>query len=286
MSVDVKRDNVGVRKCPKCGSVWYTALPKCAFCGVEGEELKGPIPPSKLALGRGGVSTLPVPKETASEPPAPPEAKPVPPPAENPAVEAAPAPTEKLKEKDEPTTLLTPPPLPPAEASTPSPAGPAPAAPPSPPPAAPAPERAAISSGVAARKPLVRLEPKKEDPTGAAPLAPKIPSATVPLVFGLLGLVACLGMILLVQVRHDRVLGVLVLLGWAVLAPFGPFAWFAGQRHLDRCRELGFRAAATACAGKILGMAAVFLLTFELSALAIYMAVQLLSGKGLELPPK
>ena len=27
------------KKCPKCCAVWYTALPKCAFCGVEGEEV-------------------------------------------------------------------------------------------------------------------------------------------------------------------------------------------------------------------------------------------------------
>src|SRR5437773_2548522 len=26
------------KKCPKCGAVWYTALTKCAFCGIEGEE--------------------------------------------------------------------------------------------------------------------------------------------------------------------------------------------------------------------------------------------------------
>ncbi|HEV3027598.1 MAG TPA: hypothetical protein VG457_08510, partial [Planctomycetota bacterium] len=63
--METSRGNVGVRKCPKCGSVWYTALPKCAFCGVEGEEVKGPIPPSKLNMGRGGVATLTGPKDPA-----------------------------------------------------------------------------------------------------------------------------------------------------------------------------------------------------------------------------
>ena len=29
---------MSVRKCPKCGAVWHTALLKCAFCGIEGEE--------------------------------------------------------------------------------------------------------------------------------------------------------------------------------------------------------------------------------------------------------
>ena len=50
---------MGVRKCPKCGSVWYTALTKCAFCGVEGDEVKGPISPAKLNLGKRGVESGP-----------------------------------------------------------------------------------------------------------------------------------------------------------------------------------------------------------------------------------
>ncbi|HZE98224.1 MAG TPA: hypothetical protein VE981_14430 [Planctomycetota bacterium] len=35
------------KKCPKCGAVWYTELPKCAFCGVEGVEQ-----PSSTHTGR------------------------------------------------------------------------------------------------------------------------------------------------------------------------------------------------------------------------------------------
>jgi len=58
---------MAVRKCPKCGSVWYTALTKCAFCGVEGEEVKGPISPAKLNLGKKGVESGPPPGHSASD---------------------------------------------------------------------------------------------------------------------------------------------------------------------------------------------------------------------------
>ncbi|MBI3856441.1 MAG: hypothetical protein HY293_12210, partial [Planctomycetes bacterium] len=67
---------MGVRKCPKCGSVWYTALVNCAFCGVEGEEVKGPISPAKLNLSHGGVSTAPPPATPAAEAAPPPEPPP------------------------------------------------------------------------------------------------------------------------------------------------------------------------------------------------------------------
>jgi hypothetical protein len=97
-----------------------------------------------------------------------------------------------------------------------------------------------------------------------------------------LGVLACIGLPLLAELRHDRVLGVLALLGWAVMAPFGPFAWFTGQRYADRCHALGFRPSSLAHAGKALGMATAFLLTFEFSALALYLAVQILSGRGPE----
>jgi hypothetical protein len=70
-----------------------------------------------------------------------------------------------------------------------------------------------------------------------------------------------------------------LLLAWSILAPFAPFAWFAGQRYLDQCRALGFVPAGGADTGKALGKIATFLIVFEFSALAIFIAVQSLSGK-------
>ena len=109
--------------------------------------------------------------------------------------------------------------------------------------------------------------------------APLIPSATVPLVFGVLGLVSSALLPLIGLVQHDRVLVILMLLGWSILAPFAPFAWFAGQRYLDKCRALGFAPGSAAQTGKFLGRLASFLLVFEFSALSVFVAIQALSGK-------
>jgi len=221
-----------VRKCPKCGSVWYTELPKCAFCGVEGEEVKGPISPAKLNISHGGVSAAPKPGEESSV---------VVKPDESPAPAPAPAAVEK-------------PPAPPPEPPPPPPkAEPAPLPPPMRPVAKPA-------------------------PVATAP-APQIPSATVPLVFGALGFVACLLLPGIGALSHDRVFVILSLLAWAILAPFAPFAWFTGQRYLDQCRSLGFVPVPSAATGKTIGKVATFLIVFEFSAIAVVVAVQSLSGK-------
>ena len=226
---------MAVRKCPKCGSVWYTELEKCAFCGVEGEEVKGPISPAKLNLSHGGVSAGLKPGEESSV-----VLKPEgdPPPAA-PAVEKPPPP---------PVVQAPPPPPPP---------------PPEPAPLPPAPPMRPVA---------------KPAPAASAP-APQIPSATVPFVFGTLGVVACLLLPGIGALSHDRVLVILLLLAWAVLAPFAPFAWFSGQRYLDQCRALGFVPVGGAETGKTLGKLATFLIVFEFSALAIFIAVQSLSGK-------
>ena len=81
------------------------------------------------------------------------------------------------------------------------------------------------------------------------------------------------------MVQRDRVLVILSLLGWSILAPFAPFAWFAGQRYIDPCLALGFGPAASARTGVLLGRLATFVIVFEFSALAIFVAVQALSGK-------
>jgi hypothetical protein len=109
--------------------------------------------------------------------------------------------------------------------------------------------------------------------------APQIPSATVPLVFGGLGALACAMLPLIATLRHDRVQEILALLAFAILAPFAPFAWFSGQRYVDRCLAQGFAPASAARSGKVLGMLASFLLVFEFSALSIFIVVQGLSGK-------
>lgn len=285
--METKRETVGVRKCPKCGSVWYTALPKCAFCGIEGEEIKGPISPSKLNLGRGGVTSAPAPKDPAPEPAAAPAAAPaapapVPPPSA--AAAEAPAPDPPREKAVEPAPAPAPPP-PPVEAAPPV---PVPVESRAPVPGSPVEkkERLPLRSEGLLGKPAMAREPRQEERGAPAPAAPVIPSATVPLVCGFLGILACLGLPAMIEIRHDRVLGVLALLAWALLAPLGPAAWFTAQRYAERCHALGFRPSPTAATGKVLGMTGTFLVTLEFSAIAVFVAVQVLSGRITELPWK
>jgi len=239
---------MSVRTCPKCGSVWYTALVNCAFCGVEGEEVKGPVSPARLNLGHASVASGPPPETKASEPSAAPAA----PPSELP----PPPPEPKAAPPAEAVPIRAPAAAPP----------PAPEKPPPVPEAPPRPERAASPRPAAAV------------PPATAP-APRIPSAVVPLVFAGLGTLACAILPGTAILRHDRVAVVLALLSFAVLSPFAPFAWLAGQRYADRCRALGFAPASAAHSGKILGVLASFLLVFEISALSVFIAIQGLSGK-------
>lgn len=253
---------MSVKKCPKCGSVWYTALVKCAFCGVEGEEVKGPISPAKLNLVHGGVAAGPPkpaePSPVAELPPPPAEAKAPEPPA--PAPEPVPEiklPTPVERPPDPPPA---PPPVEPKLKDLPAPIDPKPPAPPV------RPER---------KLPPRVAQPEVESTTPA----PMIPSATVPLVFGVLGLVSSAMLPLIGLVQKDRVLVILMLLAWSILAHFAPSAWFLGQRYLDQCRALGFAPASAAKTGKFLGRLASFLLVLEFSALAVFVAIQALSGK-------
>jgi len=248
---------MAVRKCPKCGSVWYTALVNCAFCGVEGEEVKGPISPAKLNLAHGGVSSGPpagskesgVPVQNQPPPP-------LPEPKEASPAEAAPTRVENPAPSPIPMNL---PPIP-ETAPPPIPAKPS-----------PIPEPVLRPGRAPVLRPVSLLEP-------AAP-APRIPSAIVPVVFAGLGIVAGAILPLMGALRHLRIAELLALLGFAILSPFAPFAWFAGQRYADQCRVLGFAPASAARTGRILGLLASFLLVFEISALAIIVVVQGLSGK-------
>jgi hypothetical protein len=71
------------------------------------------------------------------------------------------------------------------------------------------------------------LVPRIEPATAPAP---SIPSAVVPLVFAVLGIVACAILPLIATLLRDRVVEILALLAFAILSPFAPFAWMAGQR--------------------------------------------------------
>jgi hypothetical protein len=135
----------------------------------------------------------------------------------------------------------------------------------------PLPEPVLRPARAPALRPVIPLEP-------AAP-APRIPSAIVPVVFAGLGIVAGAILPLMGVLRYHRIADLLALLGFAILSPFAPFAWFAGQRYADQCRILGFAPATAARTGRILGLLGSFLLVFEISALAILVVVQGLSGK-------
>ena len=281
---------MGVRKCPKCGSMWYTALPKCAFCGVEGEEVKGPISPAKLNLGKRGVESGPPSGHSASDRDlaSPSSAKA----SEDISADAKVAVAEppEAKEAPEPAKAEAPPPEPPKEA-VPEPPAPRPEPPPvrleppaprpEPAPPPPRPERHAPSfapsrENTSEGKP--RPAAARMDPPPTVP-APRIPSATVPMVFGWLGLIAGVLLPLTMLVRHDKIQVTLALLAWAILAPFAPSAWFSAQRYVDECRSLGFMPAPGAQTGKVLGMLATSLIVLEFSALAIFVAFQILQGK-------
>jgi hypothetical protein len=109
--------------------------------------------------------------------------------------------------------------------------------------------------------------------------APAIPSAMVPLVFGVLGLIAALLLPLTWLVQQDKIKVTFAVLAWALLAPLSPFAWLTAERYADKCRALGFAPAPSASTGKILGMVACFLTVFEFSGLAVFIVVQIIAGK-------
>lgn len=114
-------------------------------------------------------------------------------------------------------------------------------------------------------------------PAGLAPSpppAPRLPSALVPPVFGALGLAAAALLPAAFLAASDRVTVILLFLGVALFAPFGPLAWWAGWRYQVRCAELGFRPSPAARAGGLLGIAVTFLLSAQGSALAFLRALR------------
>ena len=132
-------------------------------------------------------------------------------------------------------------------------------------------------------KPAAEAAPKTEkiDPTPApspVPLGPQVGSSSVPFVFSLLGLAACLALPLAIHFQEHRVLGVLGPLAAGILAPFAPFAWLAGLRHEDRCRHLNLIPSGLGRAGRILGAISTFVLVFNISMLAVIAVVLRLSA--------
>lgn len=218
------------KKCPKCSAVWYTALSKCAFCGIEGEEQ-----PTSTHTGR-------LPEKAA------PEAQPEPAkiPAEVAVAEATPLPPTHADPEPAPVKVETPPlPL-------------------------PAPEP------VAALIPLEAGEKRPEPST--LPPAPRVPSAKVPVVFALLGLLACALLPIAAFLPADRIVVILAYLAGALLLPFAPLAWLTGRHYEDRCVDLGFKPAALGRSGRLLGMAVTILISLEGSLLAFVAAIRLISA--------
>lgn len=227
------------KKCPKCGAVWYTELPKCAFCGVEGVEQ-----PTSTHTGR--LPEKPVP---AAEPEL---AKPS---ADVAVAEATPVPPTHTDPDPTPAS--------PVKAET---------------PLAPILEtKPAIETKPAPG--LVPLEPfeKKPDPATLPP-APRVPSAKLPVVLGLLGLAACAVLPVAVFMELGRIPSILAYLLGAILLPFAPLSWLAGRHYEDRCVDLGFRPAPLGRSGRLLGMAVTILISLEGSVLAFVAAIRLISA--------
>jgi hypothetical protein len=229
------------RKCPKCSAVWYTALLKCAFCGIEGVEQASSTHTGRLPEKPApAAQAMPEPLEAAV---AVAEATPVP--ATSP--EAAKAAEEKLAAAAEPAPVLE---------------------------TKPAAAEIVVAPAAGPEPGLTPLAPgeKRPDPSTLPP-APRIPSAKVPVIFALLGLAAGALLPVATFLHLNRIADIMALLAVAILVPFAPLAWGLGRRYEDRCIDLGFRPAAPGRTGRLLGMVVTFLLAAEASALAVLSAL-------------
>src|SRR6185369_1918391 len=185
--------------------------------------------------------------------------------------EAAPPPPPPSAPEPPPVVAVEPPPkveLPPPKIEEPAP----------PPPVVEAPRASEVIDRFKSKgyKPM-NMKLDATDPTSLP--APAIPSSMVPLVFGVLGVVASVLLPSTALIQHNKIQVTFAVLAWAILAPFAPFAWLTAQRYADQCRSLGFSPAPAANTGKLLGMAACFLTVFEFSGLAVFIVVQILAGR-------
>jgi hypothetical protein len=229
-----------VKKCPTCGSVWYSALPKCAFCGVEGVEQEMAVLTGKV---HGERSTEAAPKPEPKEPEvAVAEATPVPPTSADAPAPAAEVKPETAQKKTEPIALVR-----------------------------------DVPQGKTEPVPVVRDEPAAPRPPLTP--APQLPSAAVPLVFGWIGVGAFLLLLACLYAEENRVIGSVGYIAYAVLAPFAPFAWLLGQRYVDACDEMGFEPAGQARLGRILGIIGTFVLIFQAAVAALLVAVLRIAQK-------
>lgn len=217
------------KKCPKCSAVWYTALPKCAFCGIEGVEV-----PTSTHTGR-------LPEKPA------------------PAVQLEPAKVESSTAVAEAT------PVPPTSADVPVPV-PVPVDP-TPVPVAPDPVPVLETKAAEPEKPAIALTPlppgfKKPDPATLPP-APRVPSSKVPVTFALLGLAAAALLPAAMYASMNRILTLLAYLVGGILIPYGPLAWWTGRRYEERCIDLGYKPASSGRLGRLLGTSVTMLLAIE-----------------------
>jgi hypothetical protein len=106
------------------------------------------------------------------------------------------------------------------------------------------------------------------------PPAPSLPSATVPVVFALLGLTAAIVLPWATFAALGKTAKVLGFLSGALLTPFAPAAWWAGLHYEHRCARLGFAPSIVGRAGRALGMVATSLLSLEGSVLAFLNALR------------
>lgn len=210
---------MATKKCVKCGSTWTSALPACAFCGGEAEEM--PDPAALKILSR-------------PQPPPPPPPPPEPEPAQEPEAEIEDqAAVATAPESEAPAPLPEPEP-------TPTPA------------------------------PVVRQPP---------PPVAVGPSHKVSMVLGLVSLAACAAIPLAVHFQAHKVLGFMGLILCALLAPVPPAAWVAGVRYERRAREAGLAPHPGGKWGRLIGLAATFLVLLEVSATAVLVTVLRLQGK-------
>lgn len=228
------------KKCPKCSAVWYTALPKCAFCGIEGVEVptsthtgrlpEKPVPavqlePVKTESATAVAEATPIPATSTDAPVA--EATPIPAPL--------PAPAAVAETKPVAVDSVAPPPVVPA---------------------------------------LTPLPPelKRPDPK-TLPAAPRVPSSKVPVAFGLLGLAAAVLLPVAMFAPMNRILTIVAFLLGGALLPYAPLAWFTGRRYEDRCIDLGYRPASSGRLGRLLGTAVTIVLALEGAVAALLTAL-------------
>jgi len=251
---------MSLKRCVKCGSQWSSALPRCAFCGGEPQEVEVPKVVVKLQSERAAEKAIEAELAAASEPETPVEA-----PAHEPPEQASGAP-EPLND------------APPPEAETRS----GPEAEPEPEPG-PGPEPEPEPEPEPAPPPVREPEPvaKKVPPPPPKPV-PAEPSAKLPLIFSFAALVGCAALPATVRFDSAKVLGagldVIALIAAALLAPLAPAAWVLGTRCEHARGEKNLSTFGARLARRI-GAVLTAALALEFAALAGFLALARIFGR-------